>query len=124
MQLTEHHIRKRTAGEAAIRFGKFVFASGKQAFMWNRGRKAMKFVLKDAKLASTDMGVNEYTKVGGITRAMRDFMAARLHGVGSQVDPSDGTECYDGFAGEVWFLLKISDSKATLFVNKAANEVR
>ena len=123
MQSTDYHLQKRTVGEAAIRLGKFVFASGKKGFMWNRGRRAMKSVLKGAEPSCSDCGFPEYTKYGGIRQAMRDFNAARLHGVGNKLD-TDGVEWYYGFAGEVGFWLEVTDDSARLWVNKAANEVR
>ena len=73
MQSTIHHIQKRTVGEAAVKFGKFVFASGRQAFMWNRGRVAMNSVLKDAVMVSSKTGITKYIKYGGTNRALQDF---------------------------------------------------
>ena len=83
----------------------------------------MKSVLKGAELSCTDCGFPEYTKYGGSRQAIRDFIAARLHDVGNEID-IDGVEWYYGFAGEVGFWLKVIDDGARLWVHKAANEVR
>ena len=93
-------------------------------FRWNRGLGVINVLRKNAIFVDNVRGYDEYTKVGGLGRALADFRKAELVGIKKQ-----NFENYDlctGWKGNVVVNLKISvvSDDITMTVTRAQSVIQ